>query len=89
MKGKFRLLEQMDLMDEPIPGQPLVELCGNTRVLIEEHGGVMEYRPEMITVRVRFGSISIRGCGLEICRMRSKQLVIMGKIYGVFLEANK
>lgn len=86
MKGKLRFLEQLDLMDEPIPGHPLVELCGHTRVLIEEHNGVMEYGPELIAVKVRFGSVRIHGCGLEICRMRSKQLIIIGTIHSISLE---
>lgn len=86
MKGKFRLLERLDLTDEPIPGQPLIELCGNQRVLIEHHGGVMEYGRELITVKVRFGSVSVHGNKLEICRMQANQLVIIGKIEKISLE---
>lgn len=87
MKGKYRLLEKMDLIDEPVSGHPLIELCGNCRVLIEQHGGIMEYGPERIRIRVRFGCVAIQGFGLEICRMREKQLVIVGRIDQITLEA--
>ena len=86
MKREFRWLEKLDLLDEPVPGQPLVELCGEGRVLIENHAGVREYGAERIGVRVRFGMIVIQGTNLKLCRMTKQQLVITGKIDGVILE---
>ena len=38
-----RMADAADLPDEPIPGQPLVEIAGERRVLIERHSGVTEY----------------------------------------------
>ena len=38
-----RMVERADLPGEALPGQPLVELLGERRVLIEHHGGVTEY----------------------------------------------
>ncbi len=75
-----RLTDGMDLMGEPLPFQPLVELAGDRRVLIEHHGGVVQYSRERVCVRVRYGVVSICGCGLEISRMTGQQLVISGRI---------
>lgn len=70
---------------EPILKQPLVELCGAHRVLVEQHMGVGEYSSETVNVNVRFGRVVISGRNLEICRMTLDQLVITGEITSVTL----
>lgn len=74
------LTEGADLAGEPIPGQSLVELSGDCRILIENHSGVIEYSRERIGVSVKFGQVIICGCGLELCRMTQEQLIIRGRI---------
>lgn len=81
-----RLAEGADLPGEAMPGQPLVELAGDHRVLIENHNGVTEYGRERISVRVRYGQLVVCGCGLELARMTKEQLVIIGRIDGVTLH---
>lgn len=81
-----RLAEGADLPGEAMPGQPLVELAGDRRVLIENHNGVTEYGRERISVRVRYGQLVVCGCGLELARMTKEQLVIIGRIDGVTLH---
>ena len=54
-----RLAEGADLPGEAMPGQPLVELAGDRRVLIENHNGVTEYGRERISVRVRYGQLVV------------------------------
>ena len=79
------LTEGADLPGEPNPGQPLVEIAGDKRVLIENHRGVIQYGREKICVQVRYGQIAVCGCGLELARMTREQLVICGNIEGVTL----
>ena len=62
---------------------PLVELAGCGRVLIENHSGVLAYSPEMITVKVNYGSMEICGENMILAEMRREQLVITGKICGI------
>ena len=81
-----RLAEGADLPGEAMPGQSLVELAGDRRVLIENHNGVTEYGRERISVRVRYGQLVVCGCGLELARMTKEQLVIIGRIDGVTLH---
>lgn len=81
-----RLTERADLWEEPLPGQPIVEVAGTERVLIENHGGVLSYSRECITVKVRFGCIQICGCGLKIRRMSREQLIVGGRIDSVSLH---
>ncbi len=75
-----RLVDGADLQQEGLPGQPLLELLGNNRVLIENHRGIMEYGSERIQVRVKFGSICVCGEKLQLCRMQGTLLVITGCI---------
>jgi len=90
MKGERNILqrmtESMDLTGEPIPGQPLIEIAGDRRVLIENHFGVREYSRERIGIHVKFGDLVVCGCGLELTRMTKEQLVISGRIDCVTLH---
>lgn len=75
-----RLADSAELDAEPLPGVPVVELAGDSRVLIERHGGVTEYSRERIGVKVRYGTVNICGCNLELTRMTREQLVVSGRI---------
>lgn len=81
-----RLTEEADLAALPLPGQPIVEIAGDRRVLIENHFGVKEYGRERITVKVKYGCICVHGCRLELMRMTKEQLVISGRIDCVTLQ---
>lgn len=78
-----RLAETTDLQGEAFPGQPLLEVYGDRRVLIEHHDGVTEYGREKIQVKVRYGYLCICGGCLELARMTAEQLVISGRIDSV------
>lgn len=84
-----RLADTADLSAEPMPGQSVVELAGDRRVLIEGHKGVTQYSCEKILVKVRFGLVSICGCGLELTRMTKEQLVISGRVDCIQLHRRK
>lgn len=87
-KGKWfqKIADGADLSAEPLPGVPIVELAGDGRVLIEQHGGVTEYSREQISVKVRYGIVCICGCNLELALMTRQQLVIIGKIHSIRLQ---
>lgn len=82
-RGRYwieRLTEDADLGTQPLPGQPIVEIAGDHRVLIENHLGVKEYGTQRITVKVKYGCVCICGEHLELMRMTREQLVICGRI---------
>lgn len=78
-----RLAEQADLQDAVFPGQPIVEVYGDRRVLIEHHTGVTKYGKDEICLRMKFGCLHIRGRDLEIAKMTNRQLVVTGQIDGM------
>lgn len=86
---KQRLNGYLSLEYESLPLQSLLELCGDKRVLIENHAGIIEYGPERISVRVRYGVVSVIGKSLRLCKMQSQQLVIFGRIDRIELTRRK
>lgn len=84
-----RLTMAADLTDEAIPQLPLIEIAGDCRVLIENHMGVIAYGTEEICVRVKYGTIAVCGCRLELARMIKGQLVVSGRIDKVVLNRGK
>ncbi len=90
MGNKRHLLEQF--MDTPaisprvLPGQPVIEIAGDRRVLIENHCGVKEYGHQQIIAQVSYGCVCVTGSRLELARMTKDQLVISGQIHCVQLK---
>lgn len=78
-----RLLTRTELTGEAMPGQILVEIFGNQRVLIENHQGVLCYGPTEIRIKFRKGNISVQGSGMTLAHMTKYRLVITGCISGV------
>ena len=75
-----RLADQGDLPGESLRSQPLVELAGKRRVLIEGHSGVSQYGKKRICVEVSYGAVAVEGFDLELARMTKAQLIIRGRI---------
>lgn len=90
MQQKGKILERLalsaDLPGEYVPGLPIVEICNDSRVLIENHKGVTAYGCNEICVKVSFGTLCISGTCLALARMTHHQLVITGHIDGVSLK---
>jgi len=84
-----RVVMEADLPGETLPGYPLVEIVGEERVLVENHQGVTAYSCHEICVKVRYGSLSICGNGLQLARMSRNQLVVTGRICGVSLHSRR
>ncbi len=89
MKLSKLITELADLPGESLPGQPLLELYGDDRVLIENHKGILEYGSQLIRVKMQYGALCVKGSDLHLRRMQDKQLVIMGCIGAVELERGK
>ena len=82
-------LDKAPELSDILPGQPLAELAGENRLLIENHGGVSMYSPCQIGVRVAYGILLVSGEQLSLVRMSRRELVIVGKIQGICLERSE
>lgn len=90
MGRKNRIMELLadstELETEPMPAQPIIEIAGEQRMLVENHRGVSAYSSERILINVEFGAVCVCGCGLRLFRMTREQLVIRGRIDTVSLQ---
>lgn len=88
-KGRYffeHILEQTEISPESVPGQPIIEIAGEHRFLVENHQGVAAYGSEKILINVKFGVVCVCGCHLELIHMTKEQLVICGRIDSVVLQ---
>ena len=84
-----QMMEQAALEPESVPNQPIIEIAGERRVLIENHRGVAAYERGRILVNVSYGTVCISGCNLEMLHMTKEQLVISGRIDSVGLQRRR
>lgn len=66
--------------------QPVVEIVGTARVLVENHKGIIEYGTNCIGIRMTYGELTIQGCNLELVQITSQQLVVTGNIETISLN---
>ena len=87
MKKKLlsRAVAAAALEPDLIPGASLIELTDNCRLLIENHLSVVGYSDCNVCIKMKFGSVQIRGDGLIIHKMSREQLVIEGEIHCIEL----
>lgn len=85
-KGKQILRQEIEKVHAKVdafPGVPLVEIAGNSRVLIENHMGILEYGYENIIVKLNYGTLCVCGANLTMAQMTKHQLVILGSIHSL------
>lgn len=62
---------------------PILEVYGQSRILIENHLGIIAYETGEIKVKVAFGIYLIKGSKLVVLEINCDHLVISGYIDGV------
>lgn len=80
------LAERLDLPAEAVAGAPRVTLTGTTRVLIENHKGILAYTDTELEVNGGKTRIRVRGDDLLLRAMDSEMLLVTGTIFGVDME---
>ena len=66
---------------------PLIEICGQNRVLIENHRGILSYDSQMIGIKVKCGSVRISGEALTLAAISREKVIITGKIFNISLPS--
>ena len=77
-----RIITQHD----ELPKQPLLELTGDSRLLVENHKGICVYGKDRICIRVKYGLIEITGEQMELAMISCQKLIVMGMINSVTLH---
>lgn len=73
----------------PLPGISLIELCGQNRILIENHRGITAYGEQKVQVKVSYGEIVVCGHNLKLRNMCKEKLVITGTISCINLQGRE
>lgn len=71
-----------------LPGDVMLDvaritLIGDMELLIENHRGIAEYKPDQVVLTASHGRIAVSGEALEIGSISPDQITILGKIRAV------
>ena len=75
-----RAAQRLDLPTDIAAGLPAIRLCGFSECSMDCHRAILAYEPDEIVIRLNIGTVTVRGSGLEVCRMHRDQLCIRGAI---------
>lgn len=78
-----RITNGLGLPAEVTPGNSLVELIGDRRVLVEQHRGICVYGSNEVVVKIPLGKLHICGNGLVLQCVTRQRLIICGQIDSV------
>jgi sporulation protein YqfC len=60
-----------------------ISLVGDMELLIENHRGIVEYKPERVALAVPNGQVAIAGTDLAIATISPDQVLIRGRIRSI------
>lgn len=81
-----KLAQVLDLPADAVAGLPLIELCGDRQLRVENHRGILAYDPREIHIGGGKLAIRVKGLELELKVMNAGELLITGQIFSVSLE---
>ncbi|MBO8126753.1 MAG: sporulation protein YqfC [Firmicutes bacterium] len=82
IKGASQFL---DLPEEVILALPKVTVIAGVQVIIENHRGVIQYRPSCLRIRTSAGELRLEGTNLSIASINATEIVVDGKLSAMFL----
>lgn len=89
MSGKFEkaelLSERLDIPSDISMGTAKLSIYGKSRVLIENHKGIVHYSENEIELSAKGMTVKILGDGLGISAMDKNDMLVTGKILSVEL----
>ncbi len=65
---------------------PPIELMGNSRVLVGNCDGILEYEPETVKLRAGRRNVRINGRCLDLCNLTENTVVIRGTVVSLEFE---
>lgn len=71
------------LLEDLRAGRPRIEIIGNTRLVLENHRGILEYDEGLLRVKCSGGQVCIRGDGLTLKALSLDELAVTGVIASV------
>lgn len=78
-----RLVDLLDLPPDVILDLPKLTLTGDCQLSLENHRGIIEYRPDLVRVSTNRGEIGIRGVDLSIRSIVKEEILLVGRVMTV------
>ncbi len=78
-----RLVSLLELPGDAVLDVPRAVLIGNMELVVENHRGLVEYRPDRVVLRLPEGKMTIDGEDLRIGFLSPDQAVLLGRIDGL------
>lgn len=82
-KVRNRLPELFNIPEMTLPGEPIIEVYGDRRVLVEGCCAVLQYAGNCIKLRNPSTIICVVGSDLHMVEISSSQTVITGKVENI------
>jgi len=77
---KHQIAGFLDIPTDVMLDLPKITLIGNLQLYIENHRGIIEYRPEDIRIAVSTGELEVIGRDLVIRNISSEEIYLDGVI---------
>lgn len=81
-----KLPELLEIPDQTMPGEPIIEVYGDNRVLIEGRCAVTRYDSAQIQLRNACGTVCIYGCNLCMAELSCSRMIIKGNICNITIS---
>lgn len=75
-----QITEHLELPKDLMLGESIVTLTGQSRLVIENYRGILDYTPECIRIALVHGQIQICGENLQIAYYTNEDMKISGCI---------
>lgn len=76
----------MDFLELPADAAldlPCLTLIGNNRLVLENHRGIHEYRPEYVCIRLAQGDLEITGEDMFLREIKPDLLTLEGTVHSI------
>ncbi|MCL6450355.1 MAG: YabP/YqfC family sporulation protein [Acetobacteraceae bacterium] len=80
---RARVVEWLDLPPDLGSGAHRLTLLGTSRLILENHRGIIAYSPQCLVVGVARGQVEVRGEGLTVSRVHRDEVVVAGDIRSI------
>lgn len=74
------------LPPETVTGAPRAVLYGRTRVLVEQHAGLLSFDSALVALKTGRGVLRVRGKGLRITHFGAQDTLVEGDILSVAFD---
>lgn len=73
----------LDLPPEAALDLPRLTIIGNSRLLLENHRGIVIYQPDLVKLKLSAGELEIKGTGLILREIKPDAIILEGTVRSI------